>query len=217
VAISSVILDLDGTLIDSAPGILQSVGKAICEVLPNHDYNPSMVRVGPPIREMVRKTFPDLSAELVEKVALAFRKYYDGDGWRDMRVYDGALEALARLSKCGMALYLATNKPLGPTRTILTEKGLVSFFRDYVAIDSVKPAFAGKAEMLLYLAEKHRLPSTETAYVGDTRADAEASARCGMPFAFASFGYGSVSELDPKLIWKTISTLDDLTVRLFRD
>ena len=214
--IESVILDLDGTLIDSAPGILESLHKAICDVLPQQVFDPSKVRVGPPIREMARKAFPDLATETIEQVAVAFRKHYDSVGWRKMTVYDGALSALRSLSDAGYALFLATNKPLGPTRTILQDEKMVSYLRDYVAIDSVKPPFADKAHMLLHLCKTHKLNPHGTAYVGDTKADSEAAVRCGMPFVFAAFGYGRVTEIDANAIWKKVGSLDELTPSLLR-
>jgi phosphoglycolate phosphatase len=208
--IRSVILDLDGTLIDSAAGVQDSVEHAIREVLPEYPFDRAKVRVGPPIREMARRTFPDLSPELIERISVSFRKHYDSIGWHNMRVFDGAVDALAALRKSNVDLYLATNKPLGPTRQILEDYRMAPYLNDYVAIDSTKPPFAGKAEMIRHLVEVHALTVNSTAYVGDTRGDADAAAKCGVPFIFAGYGYSSASELDGVPVWRTIDRLTDL-------
>ncbi|MDB6059459.1 MAG: hypothetical protein JWO95_3303 [Verrucomicrobiales bacterium] len=210
--IQSVILDLDGTLIDSAAGVQDSVQFAIAEVLPQHPFDRCKVKVGPPIREMARNTFPDIAEDLIDRIAISFRKHYDSVGWRNMVPYEGAVDVLARFRNRGIPLYLATNKPLAPTCDILQQYGMAQYFTEYVCIDSTKPPFAGKADMLLYLGKQHGLEAGATAYVGDTNADFEAAVRCGMPFVFASFGYGAISGT----AFRTIATLKELTPEWLR-
>lgn len=210
VAVSSLILDLDGTLIDSRPGILESFGTAVAGVFPGQDFDLSTVVLGPPIRRMFEVAFPAASQNEIEELLRLFRAHYDAKGSLHVTAYDGAFAVLDYCQKRGIVLDIATNKPLRISKAILAHLKLHHYFRSIHAIDSVQPHFASKTEILRHLLELRRLNAAETLYVGDSAEDARAAAACGLRFIWAAYGYGKLSEEECGSFFGTIQKLQDL-------
>jgi len=210
-AASSLILDLDGTLIDSRPGILESFGTAVAKVFPGMELDLSTVVLGPPLRRMFQTSFPAANGEEIEELLRVFRGHYDREGSLRTRVYDGAWEVLACCQRRGIVLDIATNKPLHISTSILAHLKLDHYFRSVLALDSIQPPFASKAEIIRHLLKVHDLKAGEVLYVGDSAEDVLASAVCGIRFVWAAYGYGRLTNEEGRSFFGTISTLGDLT------
>jgi phosphoglycolate phosphatase len=210
-AASSLILDLDGTLIDSRPGILESFGTAVAGVFPGLEFDLSTVVLGPPIRRMFEISLPGASKGEIEELLRLFRGHYDREGCWRVGVYDGAGEVLAFCQRRGIVLDIATNKPLHSSTSILAHLKLDRYFRSILAADSVQPPFASKAEIIRHLLKIHDLKSGTVLYVGDSPEDALAAAACGIRFIWAAYGYGRLTEEEGGTFFGTIRKLGDLT------
>jgi phosphoglycolate phosphatase len=209
--VRSLILDLDGTLIDSRPGILESFGAAVVAVFPGREFDLSTVSLGPPIRRMFEVSFPAASEAEIDGLLGVFRRHYDRGGFLKARLYEGAREVLAHFKNQGIGVNIATNKPLQISTAILANLGVGHYFRSIVAADSVQPPFASKVEMVRHLMESGRLKPAETWLVGDSVEDAAAAAECGLPFVWAAYGYGRLGRAERKSAFRTIRTLGVLT------
>jgi phosphoglycolate phosphatase len=208
---STLILDLDGTLIDSRPAILECFGRAAEGVFPGRVWDGATVRLGPPIRRMFQISFPEATDTEVEALLRTFRSHYDREGPVKTPAYDGALEALDYCQTRGIALDVATNKPWRISAAILAHLKLDRFFRSIVASDSVQPPFASKGEMTRHLLRAGGLKPAETWYVGDSAEDAAAAAECGLAFVWAAYGYGRLGAGEAKSVFRTLHTLAGLT------
>ncbi|MGA2177817.1 MAG: HAD hydrolase-like protein [Verrucomicrobiota bacterium] len=208
---SSLILDLDGTLIDSKPGILESFGTAVATVFPGQEFDLSTVVLGPPIQRMFQVSFPKASESEIEGLLRVFRGHYDREGSLHTRLYDGAWDVLTYCQRRGIALDIATNKPLHISTSILAHLKLDDYFRSILAADSVQPPFAGKAGIIRHLLKANELKAGETLYVGDSAEDAVAAAACGIRFVWAAYGYGKLAEEEARTAFGTIRKLGDLT------
>ena len=204
----ALILDLDGTLLDSKPGILESFGCAVKSVFPGVALDLAKVPVGPPIRQLSKAVFPDLAESDLERLAKAYRAHYDSEGCLKTRLYEGAREVLSRCVEGGRTLDVATNKPLRITTAMLSRFKIDGFFRSVAAVDSIQPPFAGKTEIIRHLLKSHRMDVARTVYVGDTAEDAAAARTCGIGFIWAAYGYGRLEGGEP--ILRTINTLAEL-------
>ena len=105
-----VLLDLDGTLMDSAPGITASAAHAFRALgLPVPDAATLRSFVGPPITE----SFPahGVPAERVAEAILAYREQFTATGMWDNAVFEGIPAQLERLRAAGCTLVVATSKP----------------------------------------------------------------------------------------------------------
>ena len=202
--IENVVFDLDGTLVDSAPGIERCLRHAVAEVAPD-DPGAAVpcALIGPPVRVMVASMLPGADDALVDAAVLAFRRCYDAGGWRETVPYDGAGELLATLHGAGRRIYVVTNKPSVPTGQILAEFEWSGLIGAVVCRDSVTPWFPDKSAALRHLIETQSLEQSRTIFVGDTADDAVAAQANELPFVFASYGYGAPGA--GERAWATIS------------
>ncbi|CAM5792897.1 Phosphoglycolate phosphatase OS=Cellulomonas persica OX=76861 GN=CPE01_00550 PE=4 SV=1 [Cellulomonas persica] len=105
-----VLLDLDGTLSESAPGITASVAAAYRTLgLPVPTPAELLSFVGPPLQDSLRAH--GVPEDLVGAAITAYRAHYDAGALRETRAYPGVLDALRTLRAAGCALLVATSKP----------------------------------------------------------------------------------------------------------
>jgi phosphoglycolate phosphatase len=181
--------DLDGTLIDSARDLANSVG----ELLESYGAAPlpfeevvTMVGEGAPL--LIRRAMDRAGIDPDAREALArFMKIYDRRLLDHTVPYPGVREVLALSIRRG-PLAVLTNKPLGPSIGLLESMGLRGFFARIIGGDSEhgrKPDPAGLLS-LKALGANGRL-----VMVGDSPADWKVAANAGCPFVFARYGFGA--------------------------
>ena len=189
----NLIFDLDGTLVDSLPGLEASITCALQQCLPGRVLPPMREHVGPPIAVMLARVYPELSTGELDTVVQAFRSHYNAEGCRTSLLYPGVSETLQQLQQTGASMFVLTNKPSVPTRSILEQTGILGHFRAVVSADSVQPAYASKTAAAQALAAEHELDPGVTVLVGDGADDARAAEACGFAFVLARYGYGSAA------------------------
>ncbi len=185
----NIFFDLDGTLVDSLPGIEYAVDCALRE----SNFvrrEPLRSLIGPPIRDILQSVAAGATEDQLDRLEAAFRAVYDSAGWRQTALQSGAARALDVLLAGGMRLFLVTNKPLAATAKILSLLGLEDHFEDVLARNSTVPPFTSKARMLQYLLERHGLDPKQCLMVGDTTEDCAAAAEAGVAAVIMAHGYG---------------------------
>ena len=192
-AIRNVVFDLDGTLVDSCPGIEACLRQALEAVEPGTALPPVESLIGPPVREMIASLLLGRDADVLEAAESEFRRCYDAGGWRLTKTYEGADDALSGLTFAGLHLFVLTNKPAGPTRTILDSLQWHDRFEAVVCRDSFTPPFADKAAAMAHLLSKYRLDPSRTVMVGDSADDVHAACVNLVGFAAACWGYGAAA------------------------
>jgi len=208
----NIIFDLDGTLVDSAPGIEMALLESIKLVLPEAAVQLPHVKayIGPPLKEFIKQLLPDASTEVMDQIAVKFRLIYDSNAWQRTAVYAYVIDTLACLVERGISCFLVTNKRFKPTRQIIIKLGLLEFFKDVVTPDINDIVFPSKETMIRFLIEKHSLNIEKTLLVGDTTSDAAAAQMCGVDFAVATYGYGEVHQFNNIRLVAFINRPDDL-------
>ena len=191
------IFDLDGTLVDSLPGIEASIQHALDRCLPGRAMPSIREQVGPPIAVMLARIYPELQPAELDELVRAFREHYNAEGCRGSVLYPGVTETLHELHGRGASMFVLTNKPSVPTRMILDRAGILSLFLDVVSPDAVTPSFATKPAAAQHLAAQRALRSDETVVIGDGIDDAAAAACCSFAFVIAGYGYGSAASGKP--------------------
>jgi phosphoglycolate phosphatase len=207
--IENIIFDLDGTLVDSLPGIEYASRCAVDSVCPDRGSFELRPFIGPPIRDIFRRIFPDIEEKELETLVNEFRKAYDNGGWQKTVLFDGVKDTLIKLENLNIRNYLVTSKPKLPALKILDLLKIRNHFVDVVCPDSVTPAFPSKSDAMACLIAKHGLYHEKILSVGDTNEDKVAAITCGIRFAEASYGYGHFEE-DSALIDFRMNTIPDL-------
>ena len=189
----SVIFDLDGTLVDSLPGIEFSARTAIGTVLPGEPMPDLKAVIGPPIAAMFARLWPELDPEKMARLVAAFRSHYVEKGCLDSPPFPGVVETLSRLQAAGIRMFVLTNKPSAPAQTILGALGLAEFFTAVLAPDSAESPFGSKPDGARMLARRFGLDADQTTLVGDGADDSAAAEACGFRFIAAAYGYGTAA------------------------
>ncbi len=181
-----VLFDLDGTLTDSAEGVVASFRHALGELgapVPEGDLVSRIV--GPPMHI----TMADLVGDRAGEAMTAYRADYTTRGWAMNRTFDGVPELLADLRSAGVRLAVATSKSEPIARRILEHFGLDGFF-EVIAGASPDGVRSAKADVVAHaLAQLTPLP-TRVLMVGDRSHDVEGAARHGIDTVVVDWGYG---------------------------
>lgn len=190
----ALILDLDGTLLDSAPDLAAALNRVLAEA-GRATLAETRVRgmIGSGSRRLVERGFAatggppdDLDAALARFLAI-----YEAAAAHRSRLYDGVAATLDRLAADGHRLALATNKPVHATRTVLAAFGLTAYFADELVIGggslaALKPDPAPVTELLRRLG----IATGAAVVVGDSAHDVDAAAAAGARSVAVTYGYG---------------------------
>jgi phosphoglycolate phosphatase len=190
---SYILFDLDGTLLDSLPGIVFSVREACRMVgLPEPKINLRSL-LGPPIRTILSRAVANDDLALMDQLEQAFRSSYDTEGWRKTSCFDGAQATLGMMKAGGHRLFVVSNKPRHISLQILEREGLLPLFERIYTRDSRTPACT-KQEMLHEFLSEYGVSSPDCLMVGDTMEDATAAAATGIGFVYMTHGYGELAQ-----------------------
>jgi phosphoglycolate phosphatase len=192
----TVVLDLDGTLVDSAPGIVQSIAYTLREMgQPVPPIGELLRWVGPPLPESFR-LFGKIPDSDVEKALAIYRERYLEVGAYDSKLFDGVGALLRDLTARNTALAIATSKPHTPAVLMLEHFTLAQHF-DVIATAwddetrGEKPLIVGDA--LEELARKGH-DTTDIVMIGDRIHDVEGAKEHGLTSIIVGWGYGTGEE-----------------------
>ncbi len=191
-AMTAIVFDLDGTLIDSAPDI-RAIANAVLRGVGAEPITLEQTRsfIGNGAATFVARMIAEqgvvADAALQEKMLAEFKERYNSAA-EHSALYPGVADLLARLGADGHALGLCTNKPLRPARFVLDHFGILGHFGAVLGGDSL-PETKPDPAPLLKVFEMLGADPENSLYVGDSEVDAETAARAGVPFALFLGGY----------------------------
>ena len=189
-----VLLDLDGTLIDSIPGITASIAVAYRRCgLPVP--TPAELRsfVGPPIGDSLRAHgVPD---DRVDEVVRAYREDFGATGMHDATVFDGVPELLADLRAAGCRLVVATSKPEVFAVPICADLGLTPLIDGVFGASLDESGTKADVIARALAAEPHAPSPATTLMVGDREHDVHGAGAHGLDCVGVTWGYAEPGEL----------------------
>jgi len=194
--IDAVIFDLDGTLVDSADGIINSYAGAFqtCGITLASTLTSDVI--GPPLLHTLNSLAGTNDPVVIEPLSAAFRAYYDEIGFRATKIYHGVSEMLQRLEQDPRPIFVATNKRKKPTDAIMGMLNWSRYFQEVYALDSLCPPALTKGALISYILSTYKLPPEHTLYVGDREDDFLAATEAGVQFYRATWGYGDCSNYE---------------------
>jgi phosphoglycolate phosphatase len=192
----SVLLDLDGTLIDSRPGILASCLAALRALGHQPDETLDITRfIGPPLEDVMHILLQPYGDNRVGEAVAAYRQHYGESGLFGSVPYPGIDKSLEEMKRNGLRLYLATSKREAFASRILDHLKFAAYF------DGIYGSVPGgeldhKPELLAHILAKHDLSPAHSLMVGDRRHDIAGAHAVGMRGIGVLWGYGTRDELE---------------------
>jgi phosphoglycolate phosphatase len=198
-------IDLDGTLVDSAPDIAHCLGAALEAI----GYAPpgearTRVWIGDGLETLLSRAIahaggerePTASSEARHKAALAaFLACYRDNLFVRSRLYPGVVETLDALRASGLKLCCVTNKRYAFSHELLVEAGVRDYFEPLLGGDSL-PEKKPSPLQLKVAAETLGVAPSAAVLVGDSHQDLHAARAAGYGFVLAGYGYGKIDETE---------------------
>jgi phosphoglycolate phosphatase len=182
--------DLDGTLVDSAPGVLWSLCEAFRVVGVSLQRVTARDVVGPMLEELLDRLAPSADHQLRDRLATAFRMSYDSCGYLQSQPFNGVDFVLRQFAKSGHRLRIITNKRQSAAERIVRHVGWMDLFAGVHG----RPETGGCGQDLSkphrameIVSEKGVRPRI---VVGDGADDLQVACVTSATFVLACWGYG---------------------------
>ena len=188
--ITTVLFDLDGTLTDSGPGIMNSVKYALekaGEPVPKTDELRKFI--GPPLKGQFMEHC-GISEERAAEMVTLYREYFTVTGIFENSVYDGVEEMLKTLKEAGIKIAMATSKPEKFAKIIADHFGLAKYF-DVIGGACMDETRTEKQDVIHYVLEQ----CDKIVMVGDRSYDILGGHAEGLKVIGVLYGYGDLKEL----------------------
>lgn len=223
------LFDLDGTISESAPGIIKAVKYGLNAAgIHEEDQKVLETFIGPPLNVQMKKLYNMSEAEIVTAVT-KFRELYETSGILDCLMYEGLDDLMKEGVEKGHVMAVASSKPEPFVKQIIEHFGLSPYFTvicgsdigdelNKRAVASQKSRIIRKA--MSQLEEKgynHEDLWHHTVMIGDTFYDIEGARENRLPSIGVTYGYGSREELEEAGADIIISSVSELKERLLRE
>ncbi|MSQ54903.1 MAG: phosphoglycolate phosphatase [Betaproteobacteria bacterium] len=191
--IRAVLVDLDGTLLDTAPDLAAAANGMLAELaLPRLEDATVRDFVGQGIGVLVARCLDAVGqasqGEAHERALAVFSRHYEQTNGRSSREYPRVRDGLTAMRSSGLALACVTNKAARFTGPLLDATGLATYFDCVITADAVgkrKP----HPEPFLAACRALKVEPGEAVVVGDSGNDAQAAKAAGCRFLLVPYGY----------------------------
>jgi phosphoglycolate phosphatase len=191
---NAVLIDLDGTLVDSVPDLALSIDQMMLQLtMPVRGIDAVTEWIGNGVERLVKRALVNSmqgepSEALFQKALPLFEVAYAANNGKHSYLYDGVETGLNYLQQQGYRLACVTNKPAAFTQPLLAVMGIADFFDATIGGDQVariKP----DPQPLLMAAQKLGVDPKQAIMLGDSITDVMAARGAGMPIICVSYGY----------------------------
>ncbi len=192
--IRAAIIDLDGTMVHTAPDFQVAINRMRDELgLAPLDIDTIIEFVGKGSENLMRRVLGvDFDADGVEQrfaqAMAAYQRHYLEINGDYSAVYEGVHEGLAAMKQHGLRLACVTNKPIAFARPLLEKTGLAAYFEIVYGGDSLPKKKPDPLPMLTVCRDFSLDPSQVVA-IGDSSNDAEAARAAGCRSLTVPYGY----------------------------
>lgn len=210
----AILIDLDGTLLDSIPDLASAANSMLAEfrapTLPVADI---ATFVGKGTANLVRRCLTDPRVQLpddeksLERALEVFNRHYHEVNGRESRLYPGVLEGLEAFRKQGAKLAVVTNKPEEFTLPLMEKTGLAAYFDAVVGGDTCERKKPDPLP-LLHACELLGCSPAEALAIGDSINDALAARAAGITVLAVPYGYNEGLDIHTLDIDDIVSGID---------
>ncbi|MCL2855858.1 MAG: HAD hydrolase-like protein [Defluviitaleaceae bacterium] len=190
-----VLFDMDGTLVDSQEGIINSIVYALDFFnIRVDDTNSLRVFLGPPLRDTFNKMF-GFEGERLEQVVAKYREHLSDRGLYEGELYLGIIETLATLRENGVKMAVATAKATVFAKEMLEHYHIAKYF-DLIVGCELDGRRSEKSEIIAcVLDEIDNERTMKPIMIGDRKFDILGAKAHGIPSVGCLWGYGDEAEL----------------------
>ena len=222
------LFDLDGTISESAPGIIKAVRYGLAAVgVDENDADNLNSFIGPPLNVQMKKLY-HMSEEDIKIAVTKFRELYESGGIFDCNPYEGMGALLKDCQTAGYVVAVASSKPEPFVKRIIEKFGFTDSFTVICGSDigdelNKRASVNQKARIiqkaLSELEEKgydRQELAKKTVMIGDTAYDVDGANETHLPCIGVTYGYGSREELEREgaaYIVDTVQELRDLLLK----
>ena len=213
-----VMIDLDGTLVDSAPEMVFAVERML-ERLGRNPVSPEKIRswIGNGVSKLVQRALtaemnPQSQPEEFEQAYQVFSEVYEAHLSERSALYPGVVNGLEKLREDGMILACITNKHSRFTATLLERIGLARYFQSVACGDTYQRRKPHPMP-LLKTAEQFNIAPRNAVMVGDSFNDIQAAKAAGFRSVCVPYGYigdYTVDQLGADHVVESLADLPDL-------
>ncbi|MDX9740320.1 MAG: phosphoglycolate phosphatase [Gammaproteobacteria bacterium] len=213
-----ILIDLDGTLVDSVPDLAHAVDVMMKAIgMPERGEERVREWIGNGAERLVRRALIDRvdgepDEALFRRAYPVFLDAYQENVSRDSRPYPGVIEGLAALKAAGFMLGCVTNKPACFTEPLLKTLGMYDSFGIVISGDSL-PTKKPDPAPLLHAAAFFGVAPERSLMVGDSINDVLAARAAGFAVACVTYGYNhgnDIREADPDAVIDSLAELPAL-------
>lgn len=213
--VSMVMIDLDGTLVHTAPDLATAANRMLAELgLPVHDMATVASWIGNGVPRLVKRALTgEMEAEpdpvLFEKAYALYQKHYAACVSQQSRPFPGVVEGLEQLKEMGFDLACITNKAQVFTDPLLRDLRLREYFGLVLSGDSLlrkKP----DPLPLQHACAHFGIRCEQGVLVGDSRSDVQAARAARMPVICVAYGYNhghDIRESGPDAVIDSLAEL----------
>jgi phosphoglycolate phosphatase len=219
--IKAVVIDLDGTLLDTAPDLADAAIATAADLgLPEIDLATVKTYIGNGVSRLVKRVLTrDMEAEpdkeLFARAMPIYEKYYDAWVSRKSRPFPGVIEGLQTFKAMGVHVACITNKAERFTVPLLKDTGLFAFFELVLSGDSL-PERKPSPLPLLHASQYFGVEPAELLLIGDSLNDTQAARAAGCPVFCVPYGYNRdrpVAELNLDAVVASLEEASKLVVK----
>ena len=209
----TIVFDLDGTLVDTAPDLLSALNHVLVEAgLQPVGLETIATMIGHGAKAMIIKGMAAQGVEpesrRLDGLFNQFLAYYEANIALGSRPFENTIAALDALTVAGATLAVCTNKPQRLSDQLLAALELTDRFSAIVGADSV-PERKPHGDHILLTVDRAGGDRSRAIMVGDSRTDERAARNAGLPFIFVPFGYETETqdEIDADAVVSNYSEL----------
>jgi phosphoglycolate phosphatase len=215
-----IVFDLDGTLIDTAPDLIDTLNQVLAqEGVPAIDFDRARPLIGAGIRPLLERTLAEqwvaADGAMVDALFARYLRLYGAHIADRSQPYPGVVEALDRLASQGFLLAVCTNKYEGLSVQLLKALGLAQRFAAICGQDTF-PVKKPHPEALLQTIGRAQGDPGRAVMVGDSETDIRVARAAGVPVIGVDFGYTPIpmTELAPNRLIGHFDALPEAALEL---
>ena len=214
-AVRAVVIDLDGTLLHTAPDLAEAAARMAQELaLPPIDLDTVKTYIGNGVSRLVKRVLTrDMDAEpdpdLFARALPVYEKHYLQGVSAQSRPFPGVVDGLQAMKQSGFRLACITNKAEKFTVPLLKDTALFDYFELILSGDSL-PKKKPDPLPLLHACEHFGIDSAHGVLVGDSSNDVQAARAAGMPVICVTYGYNHGHDIRQSLPDAVVDSLTDV-------